>query len=94
MITFGFGLIHGFGFANVLRELELPREGLTRCLLAFNVGVEIGQLALVTAIWPLWMLVQRSKRSETISMLLSTTILLLGAAWFFERLLGLEWMPF
>lgn len=94
VLTFVFGLIHGFGFANVLRDLELPREGLTRCLLAFNVGVELGQLALVTAIWPLWMLVQRSKLADTISRLLSLAILCLGASWFFERLMGVEFMPF
>ena len=42
-----FGLVHGFGFANVLREFGLPSEALAWSLFAFNVGVEIGQLAIV-----------------------------------------------
>ena len=47
LIAFGFGLVHGFGFANVLRELDLPRASLGWSLLAFNVGVEFGQLAVI-----------------------------------------------
>ncbi len=45
--TFGFGLLHGMGFAGVLLALELPRAGLAWSLAAFNVGVEAGQLAVV-----------------------------------------------
>ena len=45
-----FGLIHGLGFATALRELGLPRESLVRALVAFNVGVELAQLALVVAL--------------------------------------------
>jgi hypothetical protein len=48
-----FGLVHGFGFAGVLAELDLPRQRLAGALLAFNAGVEIGQLAVVSAVWPL-----------------------------------------
>jgi hypothetical protein len=46
-VTFVFGLVHGFGFASVLREYGLPQEALVPALAAFNVGVEIGQLAIV-----------------------------------------------
>jgi hypothetical protein len=53
MVAFGFGLIHGFGFASVLAELGLPRETLVLSLLGFNLGVEIGQLAIVAAFLPL-----------------------------------------
>ncbi|HEX8375546.1 MAG TPA: HupE/UreJ family protein, partial [Geminicoccaceae bacterium] len=45
--AFAFGLIHGFGFASVLQELDLPREAVAWSLAAFNVGVEIGQVAIV-----------------------------------------------
>ena len=45
-----FGLIHGLGFATALRELGLPRESLVRALVSFNVGVELGQLAVVAAL--------------------------------------------
>ncbi len=52
-LTFGFGLIHGFGFAGALRALELPRALLAPSLLTFNLGVEIGQLVIVAMAWPL-----------------------------------------
>ena len=45
-----FGLVHGFGFANVLREFGLPREALGWSLFSFNVGVEIGQLGIVLVV--------------------------------------------
>ena len=53
MVAFGFGLIHGFGFASVLTELGLPQETLVLSLLGFNLGVETGQLAIVAAFLPL-----------------------------------------
>ncbi len=52
MVAFGFGLIHGFGFASVLAELGLPQETLVLSLLGFNLGVEIGQLAIVAVFLP------------------------------------------
>ncbi len=52
-IAFAFGLVHGFGFAGVLTELALPGERLLPALLGFNLGVEIGQLAMVALAWPL-----------------------------------------
>jgi hypothetical protein len=53
MVAFGFGLIHGFGFASVLAELGLPQETLVLSLLGFNLGVETGQLAIVAVFLPL-----------------------------------------
>jgi hypothetical protein len=52
-ITFIFGLIHGFGFSNVLREMELPKASLALSLFSFNAGVEIGQITFVLLIFPL-----------------------------------------
>ena len=52
-ITFLFGLIHGFGFSNVFREMELSRRSLAISLFSFNAGVEIGQLVFVCAVFPL-----------------------------------------
>ena len=49
-IAFAFGFIHGFGFANVLREMELPARALGWSLLSFNVGVEIGQIVVVVVV--------------------------------------------
>ena len=51
--AFGFGLIHGFGFASVLADLGLPRDALALSLVGFNVGVELGQIAIVALFLPL-----------------------------------------
>ena len=47
LIAFIFGLLHGFGFAGALNDIGLPRENLLLALLLFNLGVELGQLAVV-----------------------------------------------
>ena len=53
MVAFFFGLVHGFGFASVLRDLGLPQNALLLALVGFNLGVEGGQLAIVSAFLPL-----------------------------------------
>lgn len=53
LLVFGFGLVHGLGFASVLREIGLPRRGLVLSLLSFNLGVEIGQLLVVGLVLPI-----------------------------------------
>ena len=60
-----FGLVHGFGFANVLREFGLPREALGWSLFSFNVGVEIGQLAIVLLVAAVLAAIRR--RSATLA---------------------------
>jgi hypothetical protein len=60
MIAFAFGLIHGFGFAAVLTDLGLPQDSLLLSLVSFNVGVELGQLAIVAAFLPLAYLIRDS----------------------------------
>jgi hypothetical protein len=68
MLTFGFGLVHGFGFASILRELGLPSAGLARSLLSFNLGVEAGQIVIVGFLWPvLWWLTRREIRAQVTS---------------------------
>jgi hypothetical protein len=52
-ITFAFGLVHGFGFAAALQELKLPRSALVAGLVSFNIGVEVGQVAIVALAFPL-----------------------------------------
>ncbi len=59
--TFVFGLVHGLGFASVLRELGLPARATVTSLLAFNAGVEIGQLAVVLAVLPLLHAISRRR---------------------------------
>jgi len=58
-LTFAFGLVHGFGFAGILVELELPSERLVPALVGFNLGVELGQLAVVVLVWPLFVALDR-----------------------------------
>lgn len=71
LLTFGFGLIHGFGFASVLREIGLPPRGLVLSLLSFNVGVEIGQLAVVALVAPALHLFAQERRSWRSALLLA-----------------------
>src|SRR5690606_7734829 len=52
-ITFPFGLIHGFGFAGALEEVALPRAQIPGALLFFNLGVEVGQLAVLAVVLPM-----------------------------------------
>ncbi|MEO5741681.1 MAG: HupE/UreJ family protein, partial [Vicinamibacterales bacterium] len=86
-IAFAFGLIHGFGFANVLREMDLPSRALGWTLFAFNVGVEIGQLVFVVLIASLFVGIR--SRSETAGRRLvlagSVIVMLAGAFWFVQR---------
>jgi hypothetical protein len=59
LVAFVFGLVHGFGFAGVLAEIELPTNRLVAALLGFNLGVEAGQIAVLTVLWPLLLLAAR-----------------------------------
>jgi hypothetical protein len=67
-LTFGFGLVHGFGFASVLRDIGLPPRGLVLSLLSFNVGVELGQLSVVALVAPaLWAFAHWSWRPRQVA---------------------------
>jgi hydrogenase/urease accessory protein HupE len=86
-IAFAFGFIHGFGFASVLREMNLPSEALGWSLLSFNLGVEIGQLGVVLVVASALMALRA--RSETVSRRLafagSVAVILAGTFWFVQR---------
>ena len=86
-IAFAFGLIHGFGFANVLREMDLPGRALGWTLFAFNLGVEIGQLVFVVLVASV--LIWIRSRSEAAARRLvfagSIFVMLAGIFWFVER---------
>jgi HupE / UreJ protein len=95
MVAFGFGLVHGFGFASVLADLGLPRDALVLALVGFNVGVELGQLAIVVVFLPLAYALRRSvfyRRGVMIGG--SVLIALLAAVWLVERAFGLKLLPF
>ena len=87
LITFVFGLMHGFGFANVLTEMGLPTKGLVASLLSFNVGVEIGQLTIVAVAFPVILWVTKTRWQRQVVYGLSSLILIFGLVWFFERAL-------
>ncbi len=86
MIAFAFGLVHGFGFASALAELDLPRTGLVHALVGFNVGVEIGQATIVLAAAPLLARLRRMDWFERLGVpLLLVATLVAGTYWFAER---------
>ena len=89
LLTFGFGLIHGFGFATVLRELGIGDTGPAAAappLLAFNLGVELGQLAIAALFLPLlWRLRERPSFAPKYAPACSWMILLAGLYWLLER---------
>jgi hydrogenase/urease accessory protein HupE len=86
-ITFPFGLIHGFGFAGALQEIELPRDKLPLALGMFNVGVEAGQLAVLAVCLPLVMLTQKKPAFARRAVpALSGVIVVAGVAWAVQRI--------
>ena len=90
MIALGFGLIHGFGFAAVLTDLGLPHDSLLLSLVSFNIGVELGQLAIVAAFLPLAYLVRRSWAYPRFVLTGgSLAVIAIALVWFTERALGL-----
>jgi hypothetical protein len=89
-LVFAFGLLHGLGFAGVLRQMGLPDRHRLAALLAFNVGVEIGQLAvigLVAAAIALWARVGSGRGSLVRPA--SLAIAAIGLLWTVQRVLGL-----
>lgn len=82
-----FGLIHGFGFASVLREFGLPRSALGWSLFSFNVGVELGQLAIVVVLASALALVWRRRPSlgARLAHVGSIAVIAIGGYWFVER---------
>jgi hydrogenase/urease accessory protein HupE len=85
-ITFAFGLIHGLGFANVLREMALPPGALAISLFTFNVGVEIGQIAIVGLMVPVLRLLERTPYRVPVTRAVSAAIVAVGLFWFWQRI--------
>jgi hypothetical protein len=86
-IAFGFGFIHGFGFANVLREMELPARALGWSLFSFNFGVEIGQLLVVVVVASTFAAL-RARSAWARSQLVyagSIVVIAAGSFWFVQR---------
>ncbi|MEL7001224.1 MAG: HupE/UreJ family protein [Bacteroidota bacterium] len=86
-IVFGFGLLHGLGFAAVLSEYGLPEGNLVPSLLAFNIGVELGQLfILFFAALFVWFIRNKSWYRKRVQVPASLIIALVGLFWFIERI--------
>jgi len=94
LLAFVFGLIHGFGFASVLADLGLPQSALALALVGFNVGVELGQLAIVAVFLPLAYLTRKTwMYQKLIFNGGSIAIVLLAAIWLCERVFDLRMFP-
>lgn len=89
LLALVFGLVHGFGFAYVLREFGLPQAQLAWSLLGFNVGVELGQLAIVLVVASLLYLLRRRSppAARQVATIGSLAVIAAGAYWFVDRVL-------
>jgi hypothetical protein len=88
-VTFAFGLVHGFGFSSVLRDLGLARGQLVPALVGFNLGVELGQLLVVVPLFPLVMLLQRRAGAyQRVRLGLNASVAVVACFWFVQRLMG------
>ena len=94
IVAFGFGLVHGFGFAAVLTDLGLPHDSLLLSLVSFNVGVELGQLAIVSAFLPLAYLIRHSWSYPRLVLTGgSLAVIAIALVWFTERAFDLQLLP-
>jgi len=95
VVAFFFGLIHGFGFASVLAELELPRADFAWALLQFNLGIEAGQLVIVLlATTVLFTLRRWHGYARVVIGGGSAAAIAIGALWFVERTANVSILPF
>jgi hypothetical protein len=95
MVAFGFGLIHGFGFASGLSDMGISHQNLAVTVLGFNLGVEAGQLAIVCVFLPVAYALRRSWVYPRVVLAGgSCVIVLIAGAWLIERVLDLKLMPF
>lgn len=85
-ITFGFGLIHGLGFASILKDMNLPKSNLAVALINFNLGIEFIQLLIVLLIIPVLMKLQKAVKYRDYMRIGSVLIFILGLIWLVQRL--------
>ena len=88
IVTFSFGLLHGFGFAGALREIGLPQTDLPAALLFFNIGVEAGQLLFIAMVFALVSLpvFRRGAKSQALMLSASYAIGVVAVFWTMQRL--------
>ncbi len=86
-IAFAFGFIHGFGFANVLREMDLPRSAMGWSLFSFNLGVEVGQLVVVVTVASAFAAIRTRSTTAGRRLVVAGSVMVIaaGAFWFIQR---------
>ncbi len=95
IMAFAFGLLHGFGFASVLADLGLPQDALLLALIGFNVGVEIGQLAIVAVFLPVAFALRKTAFYRVgVLKVGSTLVALIALWWFIQRAFDIQGGPF
>ncbi|KAB2333300.1 HupE/UreJ family protein [Cytobacillus depressus] len=87
ILTFVFGLVHGMGFADILKEMNIPKSEQAVNLASFNIGIETVQLGIVIFLLPLLGILHRWKYSRRVIFIGSILTFVLGAIWFVERVL-------
>jgi hydrogenase/urease accessory protein HupE len=85
LLTFGFGLIHGLGFASILQEFNLPANALALSLASFNLGVELGQVVVVSLFFALLSFIQKYTWEAKLRCGLSFSLIGIGLYWFLRR---------
>jgi hydrogenase/urease accessory protein HupE len=90
LVTFGFGLIHGFGFASVLQELIVGKSNLLVSVVSFNLGVELGQLMIFLVLLPVLHLLKKMIEFRKVTIGVSLAIFMLGFTWLIERVFNLQ----
>ena len=95
VVTFFFGLIHGFGFAGVLAELNLPRADFAWALLQFNLGLEVGQLVIVAVATSVLFGLRRWRGYPRVVIGAGSALAIaIGVAWLIERIGNVSILPF
>jgi hydrogenase/urease accessory protein HupE len=101
ILTFAFGLVHGLGFSSMLRDRLVDIDSITAPVVWFNLGVELGQIAILLVVFPLLGWIRKGsddaasdRRQQLLVRIGSAPILLLGLGWMIDRIFQLEWMPF
>lgn len=90
MIAFGFGLVHGFGFASLLSGLGLDRANRAVSLLGFNLGIELGQVAIIIMVFPLLFLLRRTRAYLTLMKIGSWALAIIASMWFIDRVFSID----
>lgn len=86
-LAFVFGLIHGFGFANVLVDLPLATSERVLALLSFNVGIELGQLVFIAIVFPIALLLRHTGFYKSVIFYAGSFVsIAIALWWFFERI--------